>query len=132
MAKTSPDLDGVFRSLKALLLEFESSCPGLALEGRSSSDGDFDLWSVRESVVDGRPRKEVFFAGIRMQKSCVGFYYFPVACLPSLASSLGPALAKLLKGQSCFQLQSLDGDLLDQVRSALDLGLEDYRKRGWV
>ena len=132
MAKVAEDLNGTYRSLKSLLMEFETPHPGNALQSRSVSDIDFDLWSVRESVDEGRHRKEVFFAGIRMQKSCVGFYFLPVYTAPSLGSNLSPALLKLLKGKSCFHVRSLEGGLLDHIRSALALGLEDYRGRGWV
>lgn len=132
MGKTPDDLDAVFLALKSLLLEFEIPRPGLRLQGRSASNKDFDLWSVRDLVVDGRPRKEVFFAGIRQQKSFVGFYFFPVYTDPALSGTLAPSLLKLLKGKSCFHLKTLDGGLLAQVRTALEVGLDDYRKRGWV
>ena len=93
---------------------------------------DFDLWSVHQPVGDEPSPKEVFFAGIRRQKTFVGFYYFPIYSVPSLAASLAPSLVKLLKGKSCFHIRSVDGDLLDQIRRALHLGFDDYQKRGWV
>lgn len=132
MAKTPEDLDGIFRALKSLLVEYETPRPGVSLEGRSASGGDFDLWSVKDLVVDGRPRKEVFFAGIRRQKSFVGFYFLPVYAEPSLGSQLPAALLKLLKGKSCFHVKTTEGGLLDLIRGALDLGLDAYRNRGWV
>jgi len=132
MAKTVEDLDGTYSSLKSLLVEFETPGAGLVLQGRSASDGDFDLWSVRDLVIEGRSRKEIFFAGIRRHKAFVGFYYFPIYCVPSLAGALAPSLVKLLHGKSCFHIKTLDGGFLDQIRDALQLGLDDYRKRGWV
>jgi len=132
MPKPPEDLDALYQALKSLLVEYESPRPGVVLEGRSASDKDFDLWSARSQVVEGRPLKEVFFAGIRRQKSFVGFYYLPVYTEPSLGAALSPALLKLLKGKSCFHVKTLDGGLLEQIRGALELGLDDYRKRGWV
>ncbi len=132
MAKTAEDLDAVYHTLKALLEEFETPQPGTVFEGRSASARDFDLWSVRNLVIDGRPHKELYFAGIRLQPSFVGFYFFPVYCLPALGESLAPGLRKLLKGKSCFRLKSLDAGLRDQIRDALSLGLAGYRERGWA
>lgn len=132
MARTPEDLDGVYRSLKSLLVEYETPRPGLVLQGRSASEADFDLWSVRPLVIDGRARNEVFFAGIRKQKSFVGFYFFPVYTGPALSSQLAPGLLKLLKGKSCFHVKSLEGGMLEAIRSALDVGLDDYRRRGWL
>jgi hypothetical protein len=132
MAKMPEDLDELFGSLRSLLVEFETPRPGIVLEGRSVSDHDFDLWSVKTLVIDGRPRKELYFAGIRRQKAYVGFYYFPIYCLPALAASLAPSLIKRLKGKSCFRVVSLEGGLRDHIRDALRVGLEGYRERGWV
>ena len=132
MAKVTEDLDEIYHSLKSLLVEFERPRPGVVLEGRSASARDFDLWLVRDLVIEGRPRKELFFAGIRLQKSFVGFYYFPVYCLPALATSLAPALAKLRKGKSCFHVKTLEGGLREQIRAALVLGLDGYHEHGWV
>jgi hypothetical protein len=131
MAKAFADLDTIHHSLKTLLQELES-VSGSTLQGRSVSNQDFDLWSVRDLVIDGRNRQELFFAGIRRQKACVAFYYFPLYVLPSLAASLGPPLVKLLKGKTCFHLKTLDGDLLVQIREALNLGIMNYRERGWA
>jgi len=132
MAKAPEDLDEIYRSLKSLLVEFETPRPGVVFEGRSASDKDFDLWLVRDLVIEGRSRKELYFAGIRLQSSFVGFYFFPVYCLPSLAASFAPGLMKLLKGKSCFRVKSLEGGLRDQIREALILGLDGYRDRGWA
>ncbi len=131
MPKSVGDLDAIHHSLKTLLLELET-VSGSTLQGRSVSNLDFDLWSVRDVVIDGRDRRELFFAGIRRQKACVAFYYFPLYVLPSLATSLGTSLTKLLKGKTCFHLKALDDDLLVQIREALNLGITNYRERGWV
>ena len=132
MAKACDDLDGIYRSLKTLLMEFESPKPGLALQGRSSTDGDFDLWSVPDQTSEDPACREVYFAGIRKQKSCVGFYFLPVHTAPAVGACLAPPLRRLLKGKSCFQVRTLDGGLLDHIRTALDVGLEEYQGRGWA
>ena len=132
MPKSAADLDDLYQSLRALLVGYERPRPGYVLESRSATDHDFDLWSVRDLVIDGRARKEVYFAGIRLQKSFVGFYYFPIYSVPRLGESLGPALLKLLKGKSCFRVKTLQGGIGDQIRSALELGLDKYRERGWL
>ena len=132
MPKTAENLDTAYRSLKSLLVEFEAPGSSRTLKGRSASELDFDLWSVPDAAAEERSSREVFFAGIRRQKTFVGFYYFPIYSVPSLAASLAPSLVRLLKGKSCFHIRSLDGDLLDQIRRALQVGLEDFQKRGWV
>jgi len=45
---------------------------------------------------------------------------------------LSPALLKLLKGKTCFQVKTLDDGLQKDIDAALESGAEAYRKRGWV
>jgi hypothetical protein len=92
----------------------------------------FDLWSVKNLVIEGRKRKEVFFASIIIQKAYVGFYFMPVYVDTEIKEFFPPELVKLLKGKSCFRVKKLDEKLLAQIESALKIGFELYQDRGWV
>ena len=93
---------------------------------------DYQLWSETEAVIHGRPRSEVFFAGLIVQESYVGFYYMPVYAEPERKELFGPELLGLLKGKSCFYVKRLDDTLLGQVREALAAGRRLYVERGWI
>jgi hypothetical protein len=92
----------------------------------------YDLWSVKDLVIDGRKRKEVYFSGLVIQKSYVGFYYMPIYSNTALKNVFAPELLKLLKGKSCFHLKKLDAALLEQIRAGLKVGYEIYQKNGWI
>ena len=47
-------------------------------EIRIDDERRFELWSVKDLVIEGRKRKEVFFASLIIQKDYVGFYFMPV------------------------------------------------------
>jgi hypothetical protein len=83
-------------------------------------------------VIDGRKKKEVFFAGLIIQKAYVGFYYMPIYAETDLKTVFKPELLRLLKGKSCFHVKKLDEELLRQIEAALKIGYELYRGRGWV
>ena len=93
---------------------------------------DYHLWSEKDVVVAGRPRKEVFFAGLIVQKGYVGFYFMPVYAEPERKDLFAPELLSLLEGKSCFHVKRLDDELLGQIREALETGRELYRERGWI
>ena len=61
-----------------------------------------------------------------------GFYFMPVYAEADLKAVFAPELLKLLKGKSCFHIKKLDPALLDQIKSALQVGYEAYQARGWV
>lgn len=121
------DLNEIFQVLRTSLQHYQPP-----LVPKTDSERYYDLWSIKPVVIDGRQRREVFFAGIIIQKSYVGFYYMPVYAEPELKTVFQPELLKLLKGKSCFHIRRLDDALLAQVNDALRIGFELYRKNGWV
>ncbi len=75
---------------------------------------------------------DVYFVGLMVQKGYVGFYFMPVYANPGLKSELHPQLLKCLKGKSCFHIKKNDPELMEQVKQALEIGYEDFKKKGWV
>ena len=125
--ETTTDLPAIFESLKALLAAY---APPLVAKMDDASH--YDLWSVKDLVIEGRKRREVYFAGLIIQKGYVGFYYMPVYAQTELKDVFAPELLKLLKGKSCFYVKRLTPELLGQIEFALKIGYEAYQARGWV
>lgn len=116
-----------FQKLKAILKEYEGLfTPKFAL------DSKYDLWSIKDVEIEGRKRKEVYFAGLIIQSKYVGFYYMPIYADTDLKEVFEPELLSLLKGRSCFHIKQLDTKLEGQIRKALKTGFELYKARGWV
>jgi hypothetical protein len=130
MPEPSSDLTEIFDRLERLLSGFAP--PLVARAGGVDGKRDYQLWSERPLVIEGRRRKEVYFAGIIGQKGYVGFYFMPVYTHADQRALFTPELLALLKGKSCFHLKRLDDELERHVRAALDRGFELYRERGWV
>jgi hypothetical protein len=121
------DLKLTFDSLKPLLEKYR---PPLA--AKTESERYFDLWSFKDLEIEGRKRKEVFFAGLIIQKEYVGFYYMPVYAEVEVKALLSPELLKFLKGKSCFHIRKLTPELVADIDRALQLGFARYQARGWV
>ena len=125
--ETITDLKLIFSSLKELLQHYRPP-----LVAKVEDDKRFDLVSSKDIVIEGRKRKEVYFASIIIQKDYVGFYYMPVYSNPEMKSIFQPELLALLKGKSCFHIKRLDNQLHDQIRVALEDGFTLYKTREWV
>ena len=121
------ELKAIFDTLQSLLQAYQPP-----LVPKSADERHFDLWSLKPVMIDGRKKKEVFFAGLIIQKDYVGFYFMPIYAESGLKSVFKPELLGLLKGKSCFHLKRLDEELLRQIEAALKIGYELYRERGWV
>jgi hypothetical protein len=63
----------LFAEVKELLAPYAGR-----LTVRKDEPGYFDLWSEKDIEVDGRRRKDMFFCGLIIQKSYVGFYFMPL------------------------------------------------------
>lgn len=123
------ELVAIYDQLRVLLRSYESE----TMTPKFDIEGKYDLWSHEEGiVVNGKPRKEVFFAGLIIQSSYVGFYFMPVYADAELESVFSERLLALKKGKSCFHVKRTDAELLQDIAHALSAGFELYRERGWV
>ena len=127
MAVKNEKLVPLFDSVKRLLAPYAAG-----LVTRRDEPGYYDLWSEKEVEVAGRTRPEVFFAGLIIQKSYVGFYFMPVYTDDDLSAVFGADLLSLKKGKSCFHIKALTPALEEQIEAALAAGYRLYEDRGWV
>ena len=124
--KPSPSLDQVFDELKGMLARHSKWFT--VREDTVKNKRSYHLILEKQVVIDGRPRKELWFASIIQQKDSVGFYFTP----PDVKDKLSPQLLAHLDGKSCFHFKTLTLALKKDVDAALKLGLEAYRKRKWI
>jgi hypothetical protein len=117
----------LFAELKALLEPYAGH-----LTVRRDEPGYYDLWSEKPVEIAGRRRSEVFFAGLIIQKSYVGFYFMPVYADADLTSVFAPDLLATLKGKSCFHIKRLSPEMAAHVSAALAAGYRLYEERSWV
>ena len=121
------DLSTVFNTLRKALSSYQPP-----FVSKHDDAAYYDLWSVKDLVIEGRKRKEVYFAGLIIQKGYVGFSFIPVYVETEIKQVFAPELLKLLKGKSCFHIKKLDEALFQQIEAALKSGFELYQQKGWV
>lgn len=126
-------LDAIFGSLHQLLSRY--SPPLNKKSGTVRGKKDFHLVIPNAVVVPGAYENkpaEVGLAAIILQKGYVGFYFMPLYIEPAFKKKLAPSLINLLQGKTCFHIKKLDDDLLGHIKHALDEGVKNYQKRGWL
>jgi hypothetical protein len=121
------DFQIIFTALRDLLKAYQPP-----LVSRVDDTSHFDLWSEKDLVIEGRKRKDIYFAGVTIHKNFVGFYFMPVYAGAEVMHYFDPQLLKLLKGKSCFHITKLDDALKQQIKQALSTGFELYQQRGWI
>jgi hypothetical protein len=121
------ELIDIFKRLKDILKKYENP-----LTARIDLDSRYDLWSIKDVIIQGKKRKEVFFVGLIIQSDYVGLYYMPVYSDEDIKGLFGEELLKRLKGKSCFHIKKLDKELEKQISDALEIGYALYEERGWI
>ena len=124
-----PEMAALFLALKEILAPYNGRG---TLQEKGSGDGQYHLYSFKKVEISGRKLDELYFASILVQKGYVGFYFFPIYCCPEIKPSLKPELLKCLKGKNCFHIKKNNDVILNQIKYALQLGFDTYKKNGWV
>jgi len=117
----------IYRRIKIIMKRYEGP-----LLPKMDLDSKYDLWSIKDVVIEGRKKKEVFFAGLIIQSNYVGFYYMPVYTDADITQMFDPQLLKLLKGKSCFHIRKLDDELEMHIGAVLEAGFSLYKEKGWI
>jgi len=133
-ASSTPEfLESVYPILHKLLSAYAP--PFKSVEGTVRGKKDLHLVTPKAIAISGiyeNKPKPAGMASIILQKEYRGFYYTPLYLSPGLKKNLSPSLTRLLKGKTCFHIKKVDGDLLQDLNAALQLGLSFFQERGWV
>ena len=125
--KKAAELMRTFKKLKKILEKYEGS-----LKLKFDRKEKYELWINKEVNIAGKTKKELFFAGLTLQKNYVSFYFMPIYVEPELKEKLEPELLKLLKGKSCFHIKSIDQELENKIFDALQKGYKLYEENEWI
>jgi hypothetical protein len=127
---SSAALAGVYDEIESILKRYS---PPLAIrEGTKKGKRDFHLVTTKEVRIAGRMKDSLQFASLIEQQHFIGFYFMPIYLNPELHERLSPALLRALKGKYCFHLKSITPELRKGMEEALEIGLQYYRKNGWL
>ena len=123
-----PDsLQGIQDKLKAILSKY---CPPLT--AKVDTPGRYELYSIKDLVIDGRKRSEVYFAGAIIQKSFVGFYFMPMYGNPEFIERLSPELKRCIKGKACLNIKKAEENLFKEIEKMTRDGFKIYRRNKWI
>ena len=123
-----PEMVIIFDRIKSLLLPYEKG----SIKVHGGTGGQINLISHKPVEIQGRKRTELWFVSALIQKGYVGFYFMPIYGHKPLGEALHPELMKCLKGKACFHIKKNDDQLFKQIKEALKMGYDVYKKRGWL
>ena len=122
-----PEKSEIFAALKKTLSKYTPPCVVT-----SDTDSVCHLYGTKPASVGKSSYEGIYFASAVIRKSYVAFHFFPIYTHVDQFENIGADLRKCLKGKSCFHIKKTDELLFDQIKKALDTGLEVYKKEGWL
>lgn len=71
--------------------------------------------------------KPLYFAGVRLGKGYVSYYFMPVYGNSALQKQMSPELKKRMQGKACFNFTAVDPVLFGQLAQLTAAGLECFK-----
>jgi hypothetical protein len=124
-----PELVTIFEAIKKMMMPYDKKG---ALVLHTGTGGQANLVSHKPVVIADRKREEVWFVSALVQKGYVGFYYMPINALAEMRKMFSTEFMKCLKGKACFHIRKNDPELMAEIKKAIEIGYEGYKKKGWL
>ena len=112
------DFPEVLRRLRAILARH---VPPLIV----TADGPAG-YSLAVDRPDLMPEQRRYFGGAAVRKSYVSFYLMGVYGDPRLVSALSPRLRKRMQGKSCFNFDTIDEELFEELALVTERAVPSY------
>ena len=97
------------------------------LQVRKDNENVFEVAGTKEAM-QGKQKVDGFYFGSVVPKpKDIRLYYFPIYTHVD-QFTLSPELKKCLKGKSCFHIKKLSPELLEEIKSMIQHGVEIYLK----
>jgi len=129
------DKKGMFLALANVLrkhakgLELREKLIGSQAKGAKEQ---LHLYGKKKVSLMNLPARQIYIAGVVMQKNFVGFYSMPMYSHPKKLTLKHPLLKKMRKGKSCVNVTILDKAMLKELDGHVQKGIEVYKKEKWV
>jgi len=131
MAKlTKDELQGIFQAVKKEVAAFEKG----DLKAQMDTDEKYDLSSVKKGIVAlGKPRPMMNLVTIVLHSNRVVVHYLPLYTNEEeVIKQLSPELLKQLKAKTCFHIEATDKETMKGIKQAMKVGIDVYKKNGWL
>lgn len=128
MIKT--EFQEIFIRLKTLLIPYASQ-----LDVRRNDEKVYEIFgnkTVETNVSEEEEVEGVYFASAKIQKSFVGFYFFPIYTHPEKFKHLSKPLRAMLKGKTCFHIKKYDEEIFKELEEIIKEGETLYNTLKYI
>ncbi|MFX1309861.1 MAG: hypothetical protein ACFE8C_09215 [Promethearchaeota archaeon] len=129
------NLEKIFKELKKILEKHSSNflIKNQYIGSQSKQNKPaFHLYGSKDVSLFGKKPQPTYIAGVIQQKNYVSFYFSPIYSHPDFFKNISIDLKKFLKGKSCFNINKITPQLLEEIEDVLKLGIKKYKEIDWI
>ena len=129
------NLEKIFKELKKILEKHSSNflIKNQYIGSQSKQNKPaFHLYGSKDVSLFGKKPQPTYIAGVIQQKNYVSFYFSPIYSHPDFFKNISIDLKKFLKGKSCFNINKITPQLLEEIEDILKLGIKKYKEIDWI
>ncbi|MFX1386519.1 MAG: hypothetical protein ACFE9M_04820 [Promethearchaeota archaeon] len=129
------NLEKIFKELKKILEKHSSNflIKNQYIGSQSKQNKPaFHLYGSKDVSLFGKKPQPTYIAGVIQQKNYVSFYFSPIYSHRDFFKNLSIDLKKFLKGKSCFNINKITPQLLEEIEDVLKLGIKKYKEIDWI
>jgi hypothetical protein len=78
----------------------------------------------------GRPAKELYFGGVKLNADHVSYHLFLLYSFPDLEERMSERLRACLEGKTCFRIERYDPALFNEIEALTRISFERFRAGG--
>jgi len=117
------DLNPVFAALRKIMAPY-------ATKLSATRDDEQELYLDTQHIQ--KNKKPLFFGAVQVKKSYVSFHLMPVYVKPELLACVSRELKQRMQGKSCFNFNSLEPQLFNELAALTKDGYDSFREQGYV
>ena len=102
------------------------------LGSQATQKPGYHLYGNKEVSLFGKKPQQTYIAGVIQQKNYVSFYFSPIYSHPDEFIEISPKLRKTLKGKSCFNINRITPQFLEELEDILKQGIDMYKEIEWI
>ncbi len=120
----------IFQTIRAAMQPYTA----LGFTARANTDDNYDLWSEKNVLVEGKKKTELHFAEVKVSKNDVQFCVYAIDLMGDKRQSvIDQSLSAYQDGDtSCFSIKQLDEALLENLTEVLERCYQLFKQKEWV
>ncbi|WP_113638891.1 hypothetical protein [Nubsella zeaxanthinifaciens] len=120
----------IFQTIRAAMQPYTA----LGFTARANTEHNYDLWSEKNVVIDGKKKSELHFAEVKVLKDAVQFTVYAIDMAGEKKQGIVDQNLAAYENEkdNDFTIKQLDDALMENVKEVLERCYQLFKQKEWV